>query len=135
MPIIPNAQIKLRIYTDANNWSEFTTTVPESPGGAATGQAVFRFDDVPTAQGGGGADFSNVGALELTFEGVTAVDGQVSLVGLGRPDHEAADFTASPKLSLGDRVWNDIDDDGQLDCQRARHRRREAQPVRGHQRR
>lgn len=43
----PDAKIKLRIYTDANNWSEYTTTVPESPGGAATGQAVFRFDDVP----------------------------------------------------------------------------------------
>ena len=112
----PNAKIKLRIYTDANNWSEFTTTVPESPGGAATGQAVFRFDDVPSAQGGAGATFTNVGALELTFEGVNAVDGQVSLVGLVGRTTKRADFTASPKLSLGDRVWADIDDDGQLDA-------------------
>jgi uncharacterized repeat protein (TIGR01451 family) len=111
----PNAQIKLRIYTDANNWSEFTTTVPESAGGAATGQAIFRFDDAPTAQGGAGADFSNVGALELTFEGVNAVDGQVSLVGLVGRTTKRADFTASPKLSLGDRVWADIDDDGIFD--------------------
>jgi uncharacterized repeat protein (TIGR01451 family) len=112
----PDAKIKLRIYSDANNWSEYTTTVPESPGGAATGQAVFRFDDVPTAQGGAGADFTNVGALELTFEGVNAVDGQVSLVGLVGRTTKRADFTAAPKLSLGDRVWADIDDDGQLDA-------------------
>jgi uncharacterized repeat protein (TIGR01451 family) len=111
----PNAKIKLRVYSDANNWSEFTTTVPESVGGAATGLAVFRFDDVPTAKGGNGADFKNVGALELTFEGVSAVDGQVSLVGLVGRTTKRADFTASPKLSLGDRVWADIDDDGQLD--------------------
>ena len=112
----PNAKIKLRIYSDANNWSEFTTTVPESVGGAATGLAVFRFDDVPSAQGGSGANFSNVGALELTFEGVNAVDGQVSLVGLVGLTTKRANFTASPKLSLGDRVWADIDDDGQLDA-------------------
>lgn len=112
----PNAQIKLRVYSDANNWSEFTTTVPQVPGGAATGQAVFRFDDVPSAQGGAGADFKNVGALELTFEGVNAVDGQVSLVGLVGRTTKRAEFTAAPRLSLGDRVWADIDDNGRLDA-------------------
>lgn len=112
----PNAKIKLRIYSDANNWSEFTTTVPESTGGAAVGQAVFRFDDLPTAQSGNGANFAHVGALELTFEGVNAVDGQVSLVGLVGRTTKRANYTASPKLSLGDRVWADIDDDGQLDA-------------------
>ena len=111
----PNARIMMRIYTDANNWSEFTTTVPESVGGAASGQAVFHFDDVPTAKSGSGADFANVGALELTFEGVSAVDGQVSLVGLVGRASKRLDFTASPRLSLGDRVWADRDDDGILD--------------------
>ena len=108
----PNAKIMLRIYTDANNWSEFTTIVPESLGGEAIGQAVFNFDDVPTGQSGQGADFTNVGALELTFEGVTAVDAQVSLIGLVGRATKRADFTASPRLSLGDKVWADIDDDG-----------------------
>ncbi|MGI9428399.1 MAG: SdrD B-like domain-containing protein, partial [Bythopirellula sp.] len=108
----PNARIMLRVYSDANNWSEYTTVVPESLGGAAVGQATFNFDDVPTDKAGQGANFANVGALELTFEGVTAVDAQVSLIGLvGRATREA-DFTASPRLSLGDKVWADIDDDG-----------------------
>ncbi|MCG8449394.1 MAG: hypothetical protein MI725_07435, partial [Pirellulales bacterium] len=112
----PDAKIKLRIYTDAGNWSEFTTTVPESVGGTATGQAVFRFDDVPTASSGSGADFTNVGALELTFEGVSAVDAQVTLVGLVGRATKRLDFTAAPRLSLGDRVWADEDDDGLLDA-------------------
>ena len=111
----PNAKIMLRIYSDANNWSEFTTIVPESVGGAAAGQAIFNFDDLPTTQSGQGANFSNVGALELTFEGVTAVDAQVSLIGLVGRATKQADFTASPRLSLGDKVWGDIDDDGMFD--------------------
>lgn len=108
----PNAKIMLRIYTDANNWTEYTTIVPESVGGAAVGQAIFNFDDVPTGQAGQGANFTNVGALELTFEGVTAVDAQVSLIGLVGRATKRANFTASPRLSLGDKVWADIDDDG-----------------------
>ena len=111
----PHAKITMRIYTDANNWSEFTTTVPESVGGTASGQAVFHFDDVPIAKSGSGADFTNVGALELTFEGVSAVDAQVTLVGLVGRATKQLDFTASPRLSVGDRVWADRDDDGILD--------------------
>ena len=108
----PDSKITMRIYTDANNWSEFTTTVPESPGGVATGQATFNFDDVPTASAGTGADFTNVGALELTFEGVSAVDGQVALVGLVGRATKRLNFTAAPRLSLGDHVWADANDDG-----------------------
>ena len=65
---------------------------------------------------GGGVDFTNVGAVELTFVGVSAVDGQVSLVGLIGLTTKTADFTAYNRLSLGDRVWNDADNDGQLDA-------------------
>ncbi len=111
----PNSKIKMRVYSDANNWSEFTTIVPESLGGEVAGQAVFNFNDTPTGQSGQGANFANVGALELTFEGVTAVDAQVSLVGLVGRATKQADFTASPRLSLGDEVWYDIDDDGLLE--------------------
>lgn len=112
----PNSKIMLRVYRDANNWSEYTTIVPESIGGAATGQAIFNFDDVPTASAGSGADFTNVGALELTFEGVTAVDAQVSLIGLVGRANKRLDFTALPRLSLGDKVWIDSDDDGLLEA-------------------
>ena len=38
----PNSVVKLRIYSDANNWSEFTTTVPESVGCETSGPLSAR---------------------------------------------------------------------------------------------
>lgn len=111
----PNCVVKLRVYTAAGKWTEFTATVPETAGGAATKNLTFSFDGVPSGSAGGGADFSNVGAVELTFVGVTAVDGQVSLVGLIGLTTKSADFTAYEKLNLGDRVWNDSNNNGKLD--------------------
>jgi len=111
----PNALIKLRVYKDANNWSEFLTQVPQTPGGAATQQAIFNFADQPVASQGTGADFRDVGALTLTFEGVSAVDGQISLVNVVGLTTKRADFVAQPRLSLGDHVWTDINDNGLFD--------------------
>lgn len=110
----PNSVVKLKAYTNAGKWSEFTATVPETPGGAATKQFTFSFDGVPTTSAGGGVDFSNVGAVELTFVGVTAVDAEVSLVGVIGLTTKIADFTAYNRINLGDRVWNDANNDGQL---------------------
>jgi uncharacterized repeat protein (TIGR01451 family) len=110
----PNCVVKLKVYTSAGQWSEFTATVPETPGGAATKVFTFNFDGTPTTSTGGGVDFSNIGAVELTFVGVTAVDAQVSLVGLIGLTTKTADFTAYNRLNLGDRVWNDANNDGQL---------------------
>jgi uncharacterized repeat protein (TIGR01451 family) len=110
----PNAVVKLRIYSDATHWSEFTTTVPESVGGAIDKQAVFDFA-TPTASGGGGADFSKVGAIELTFVGVNAVDAQISVAELVGLTTKSADFTALSQLSVGDRVWQDANNNGLFD--------------------
>ncbi len=111
----PNSVVKLKVYTNAGKWSEFTATVPESVGGAATQLLTFNFNGTPSSQAGGGVDFSDVGAIELTFEGVTAVDGMVSLVGVIGLTTKTADFTAYEKINLGDRVWNDANNNSQLD--------------------
>jgi uncharacterized repeat protein (TIGR01451 family) len=110
----PNSVVKLRIYSDATHWSEFTTTVPESVGGAIDKQAVFDFT-TPTNSSGGGADFTNVGAIELTFVGVNAVDAQISVAELVGFTTKTADFTAYSQLSIGDRVWQDANNNGLLD--------------------
>ncbi|MCA9235377.1 MAG: DUF11 domain-containing protein [Planctomycetales bacterium] len=112
----PASAVSIRVYTDANNWSEFRTVVPETSGGAATSSLVFGFADATSAHGGAGVDWANVGAVELTFEGVTAVDGQVSRIGLVGLTNKQANFTATPTLSLGDLVWNDTDNDGMVDA-------------------
>ncbi|MBA3482497.1 MAG: DUF11 domain-containing protein, partial [Pirellulales bacterium] len=110
----PNCVVKLRVYTNAGQWSEFTATVPETPGGAATKVFTFNFEGPASNSAGGGVDFSDVGAVELTFVGVSAVDAQVSLVGLIGLTTKTADFTAYERINLGDRVWNDANNDGQL---------------------
>jgi uncharacterized repeat protein (TIGR01451 family) len=110
----PNSIVKLRVYSDATHWSEFTTTVPESAGGAIDKQAVFDFAN-PTRTGGGGADFANVGAMELVFEGVSAVDAQISVAELVGLTTKTADFTAYSQLSLGDQVWHDVNNNGLFD--------------------
>ncbi|QDS97157.1 DUF11 domain-containing protein [Adhaeretor mobilis] len=111
----PNSIVKMKIYTDANNWSEYTTVVPETDGGQATKYLIFGFEDTPNSSAGNGADFTNVGAVELTFEGVTAVDGQVSLIGLVGRTTKELDFVVEPKLSLGDHVWADVNNNGIFD--------------------
>jgi uncharacterized repeat protein (TIGR01451 family) len=109
-----NSVVKLRIYSDATHWSEFTTTVPESEGGAIDKQAVFDFAS-PSSVGGGGADFTKVGAIELTFVGVSAVDAQISVAELVGLTTKKADFTAISQLSLGDQVWRDVNNNGLFD--------------------
>jgi uncharacterized repeat protein (TIGR01451 family) len=111
----PNSVVKLKVYTNGGKWSEFTATVPESAGGAATQLLTFNFNGVPTSQAGGGVDFSNIGAIELTFQGVSAVDGMVSMVGVIGLTTKTADFTAYEKINLGDRVWNDANNNSTLD--------------------
>lgn len=111
----PNSVVKMKIYTDANNWSEYTTVVPETQGGRATKYLVFGFEDTPDSRSGDGADFTNVGAIEVTFEGVSAVDGQVSLIGLVGRTTKQLDFVAEPELCLGDHVWADENNNGQFD--------------------
>ena len=111
----PSSAVSIRVYTDANNWSEFRAIVPQTPGGAPTASLVFGFNDAPTAKGGSGVNWANVGAVELTFEGVTAVDGQVSRIGLVGLTNKRADFTASPRMTLGDTVWIDSNNNGKLD--------------------
>ncbi|QDT71152.1 DUF11 domain-containing protein [Lacipirellula limnantheis] len=111
----PNSVVKLKVYTNAGKWTEFTATVPETNGGAATAQLTFNFTGPASNSAGGGVDFSSVGAIELTFEGVTAVDGMVSLVGVIGLTTKTADFTAYEKINLGDRVWNDANNNSQLD--------------------
>jgi len=112
----PECVVKLKVYTNAGQWSEFTALVPQTPGGAATRQFTFNFDGTPTASSGGGVNFSDVGAIELTFVGVSAVDAQMSLVGVIGLTTKSADFTAYNRLTLGDRVWNDADNDAELDA-------------------
>ena len=90
----PGGIITLRVYTDASNYSEATITsiAPFTP------QEFFipfegLLDGLGFTDVGSGATFSNVGAIELTFQATQqAMDGQMSLIGVIGNDIETANF-------------------------------------------
>jgi large repetitive protein len=75
--------VRLRIYTDATNFSDSAPVV--IPGTNTPTDIVFHFANFTTA-GGTGADFSDVGAIDLLIDTNTnATDGMVTLLGAFAP--------------------------------------------------
>jgi uncharacterized repeat protein (TIGR01451 family) len=107
--------VTVRIHTDANNVSESTTNVTNT-GGPASDALLLLFSGFTQSGGATGpADFTNVGAIELIITGVTAADGQFGLVSSQGPLIKAANFANVQPVSLGNLVWNDINNNGQFD--------------------
>ena len=68
--------VVVRIYSSAVNFSTTTINIPAQ----ATPEDLFvRFDSF-TADGGTGANFNSVGAIEVTINGVTELDSTVTVV-------------------------------------------------------
>ncbi len=110
------AQLTLRVYSDATNFSEavisgiapFTSNdffVSFDPAAAAP---VF------TAVGGAGADFTNVGAIELEVLSTSqAMDGAIDMISVINPDVTDCDFVNTapvPNIDI-EKATNGIDAD------------------------
>lgn len=111
-PLVPNgafelfvdpdqdSEITIQVYTDAGNMSEFSFQ-PVEDVGAVYQQPYASFSPVL----GGGADFSNVGAIVMCIESL-----EEDLDVLLQP------FRKVPlKAALGNRVWHDLDANGSQD--------------------
>lgn len=92
------ASARLRVYSDANNWSEQTVAIPTTPGS----ELIFLFSGFATGGGASGpADFTSVNAIELQVDTtVDATDGLVEVVETIAPTVKAQDFANSADLSL-----------------------------------
>ena len=104
----------LYIYTDAANYSTASVSIPNTGTGAADVRVLVPFEEF-VAAAGSGADFTNVGAIQLEIEGLAAVDGQIDDLGMIGPTVLAADFPYLPPLSVGDLVWRDANNNGIFD--------------------
>lgn len=109
----PGVQMQLQVFTDASNFSTFTTTLPDTGTGAATEELLVAFTDFTAT--GTGADFDNVGAIELQVIGVDALDAEFALVGAVGPTVFQADFANFEPLTLGDLVFDDLNNNGVFD--------------------
>jgi uncharacterized repeat protein (TIGR01451 family) len=78
----------IRVYTDATNFSTLTMAIPNS----VNTDLFFDFADFTTA-GGTGADFTDVGAIELEINStVDAMDGEVEYISAIGYTFQQADF-------------------------------------------
>ena len=70
--------IMLKVYSDASDWSWATVPIPNTTDGSlsSSGSQFVAFSSF-TVGGGTGANFSQVGAIQLSINGVNAIDGQV----------------------------------------------------------
>ena len=104
--------LTLRVYTDdgaggtASRFSTATISLPVT-GGSATALEYIPFTSF-TAGGGGGANFTSVGAIEAEITGVANLDGEIDLVTVVGPTLQTRDFAnfESADLSLTKTVSN-----------------------------
>ena len=103
---------RIRIYTDANNYSQATVALGVNTSQSLLASLATDF----TAAGGSGANFANVGAIELQVDTTTiALDGQVSALRMIGAKTFTADFNNQPSadLSLAKTTSNPNVDVGQ----------------------
>jgi uncharacterized repeat protein (TIGR01451 family) len=94
-----NGAVTLRVYSSAVNFSTASAPIPVTLGGTASDAVLLRFMNFATG-GGTGADFTNVGAIEVLIEGTAAVDGQLDLVGALGPTETIQNFANFEEIDL-----------------------------------
>ncbi|WP_197452220.1 FG-GAP-like repeat-containing protein [Rosistilla carotiformis] len=108
--------IGIFIHTDSVNYSSYSTTIVTPPGGIPFSERVIPFSNFTGIAPGEEADFSNVGGISIRVSSdVPAFDSQtLKIYTVGQVDTRV-DFAIYEPLSLGDRVWNDTNNDGNFD--------------------
>ncbi len=107
--------IVITVYTSPGNFSTFTTALPVTVGASATESLTIRFDDAGWTDTGSGADFTNVNAIQFQINVVAAADAQFDFTQTVGPSTETINFANLNPMSLGDTVFNDIDNNGTRD--------------------
>jgi uncharacterized repeat protein (TIGR01451 family) len=90
----------LTIYTDGNDWSSATITIPNSADGTATQNVFVPFSSF-TVGSGNGATFTNVGAIKLTISGAAAMEAQVANIDAVGPTPFTENFSNTVEADLG----------------------------------
>jgi len=106
------ASATVRIYSNAGNSSSAQFVIPNQ----GSAEELFIPFSAFTALSGGGADFSNVGAIEVFMQGVPSLDAQVTILSSQAPTIQTANFANTTALTLGDRVWVDLNNNGLLEA-------------------
>ena len=111
--IADDSTLTIRVYSSATNVSIATARIP-STGGTATGDLTIPFSDF-TVLGGTGANFAAVTALQFDFDSALSDNGQIDIISTAAPTLKTVNFANLNPMSIGNLVWQDLDNDGTKD--------------------
>ena len=107
-----NGLVTLNIFKDANNFSTASAAIPNT-GGAASQTIFIPFSSFTVGAGGGtGADFTDVGAIQMKIEGNAAANGEIDNVAAFGPTPIVQNFANFQPASIGTTVFWDVNKDG-----------------------
>ena len=115
----PGAEVTVRLTSEAGNAAEATVDILDQDGifdGDDDEEMVMPFTSFTENVSGSGVDFSNVTAIEFRLDfrdpAINGLDARVELVGVAGNTVKTAGFTVLNRMSLGDQVFADLDNDG-----------------------
>jgi uncharacterized repeat protein (TIGR01451 family) len=91
--------ILLNVYSDAADWSQASVAIPNTTDGSL-GQSVYIPWTSFSTEGGAGADFTKVGAVQMQIDGVSAIDGQVGAIATAGPKTFTENFANDAEADL-----------------------------------
>jgi large repetitive protein len=100
--------LTIRVYSSATNFSTFNVSIPNT-GGSVDSEVIIPFSSFTTG-GGTGADFTNVGAVQLEYTStVLAADGGLDTLQTLGPEFQTVNFpnTTSVDLVVAKTVTDD----------------------------
>ena len=94
-----NGQLTLKVYSDAGDWSWATVSIPNTSDGSLGASTFVAFSSF-NAGGGSGANFTKVGAIQLSISGLNAADGEVGPIATAGPMVLTANLANTPQADL-----------------------------------
>lgn len=113
--VISGGSVTIDVFSGAANHSTLTIDLPVTVGGLATEAITERFSDFLVGSGAG-ANFANVTALRFQVNLNAANDAQIDLTQTVAAFLSTQNFANLNPMSIGDRVWRDLDNNGLLDA-------------------
>lgn len=119
----PGAEVTMRLTSGSGNSAEATVAIADQDGlldGDADEEIVIPFTAFTENVQGTGIDFSDVTAIEMELDfrdpSINGLDARVEVVGVVGNTVKTADFNVLYRMSIGDQVFADIDNDGVFDA-------------------
>ncbi len=107
-PLIGPQSMLLRVYTDANHWSEALVQLPNT-GGMPTEEVIVDFGELIPRGAAGPVDLTDVGAIQLDHQATgNAADGSIDQFELVEPNVFTQNFANLPTVDL--QITKMVDD-------------------------